>query len=294
MNNFYFPGFDEFDLDDEEQSLCQYFLRLQCIFEKAQDEFEYVFTTWEKIERIRKAIGDEYAAMAKDGQDQMIANLQAPASPGEPIRLEVPLIYMPALGAAEIREQSALLKAESSAGSLILMMDDAIQRLRHSILSPETKTPYPTDFTLGRIARKEGVAVATAVYAAGNAYRHAKDWDGLVNEAGHLNEKHRNYKESRRTLAILETLVGFKPIADGCVCVETLRVISLDHNGKPGIGILWDGSMTDIGLQFAEEYCEREDAYSRVEEALRHHHDYNNFELSHSGNSDLYSDEEHE
>ncbi len=38
-------------------------------------------------------------------------------------------IYAPALGAAELREQSALLRAEASAGSLVLMLDDIVQRL---------------------------------------------------------------------------------------------------------------------------------------------------------------------
>lgn len=286
MSEFYFPAFDEFDLDNEERALCEYFLRLQCVFDRAQDEFHYVFATWQKLKLIRQAIQEEYDAMCCEGQAHM--HVEPSDVPGVAGTISVPLIHMPGLSAGELREQSALLRAESAAGSLILMVDEIVQRLRHSIWDEATKSPKPTEFKLGELPSGVGYA-STAVYAAGNAYRHAKDWDGLVDTSGAVDGKHRNYRESRHTLEILERLIGLEAVATRSACIATLARLSIT-NGHPSIGLLWDGHVTNVGRDFAKLYCEREDAFDRVEEALKYHASYSSFELSHSGNSWLFED----
>lgn len=285
MADFYFPAFDEFDLDDDERSVCEYFMRLQCMFERAQDDFGYVFATWRELNEIREAISEEFAAMAKGALENRI--IRPPSGPGDHPTIEAVMIHTPGLSMGELREQSALLRAESAAGSLILMVDDAIQRLRHTVWDAKAKSPYPSDFTLGKLDAGRG-HVATAIWAAGNAYRHSKDWEGMVDTNGNIDTKHPNYAASVRTFAILEPLVGLDKIGKDCVCVATLEVVSSFRRNKPSMEALWDGALTAVGHEFAETYCEDEDAQQRIDDALRYLHDYNNFEISFSGNSKLY------
>lgn len=284
MGDFYFPAFDEFDLGDNERNVCEYFMRLQCMFDRAQDDFVYVFATWRELSEIREAISEEYAAMAKEALDNKV--IRAPSGPGDHPTIEAVMIHTPGLSMGELREQSALLRAESAAGSLILMMDDAIQRLRHTVWNPKAKTPYPSDFTLGELDGERG-HVATAIWAAGNAYRHSKDWEGLVDIDGNVDVKHSNYATSRRTLEILERLVGLDKVGKSCVCVATLEAISRSGD-KPDIGALWEGALTAVGDEFAERYCNEDDAQERIEEALKYLAAYNEMEISFSMNSKLY------
>jgi hypothetical protein len=284
VGELYFPAFDEFDLDTDEQNVCEYFMRRQCMFDRAQDDFEYVFSTWCELSEIREAISAEYSAMAEEALENKV--LRPPSHPGEYPTIEAVMIHTPGLSMAELREQSALLRAESAAGSLMLMMDDAIQRLRHTVWDPESKTPLASEFTLGRLGEERGHA-ATAIWAAGNAYRHSKDWEGLVDADGNIMERHPNYSQSVRTLNILARVAGLDKIYKSSVCVATLEAIS-SAAGKPYIGTLWDGSLTSIGREFAERYCERDDAYERVSEALEYLSAYSEIELSFSQNPNLY------
>lgn len=289
MSDFNFPAFDEYNLDREEQALCEYFLRLQCIFDKAQEEFHYVFSTWAKLERLRDAIQAEYDEMCRAAGDSISVR---PADEAGGIgKIELPLVYSPGIGAAELREQSALLRAECSAGSLILMVDDCVQRLRQAVWSDEEKTPYPAQFTLGKLTGALGYA-STAMYAAGNAYRHAKDREGLVRDDGRVDETHRNFAESKRTLEILQKLTGLDAIASRSVCVASLTVLAMDRKGKPSLAALWDGRLTEIGRDFAIQYCKSNEAYKRVESALSYQAHYNAVETSYTMNPLLFEDED--
>ena len=290
MSEFYFPFFDDYELDERERALCEYFMRLQCMYDKAGSEFDYVVATSHEIDTLREAISNEFNAMVQNGTEEMQSQLEA-ADENQIETLSLPLIYTPGLGAAEIREQSALLRAESSAGSLILMMDDAIQRLRHSAWDHGKNAPKAGEFRLGSLVGASGYAT-TLIYAAGNAYRHAKDWDGLLSDAGIVDIGHRQFKDSRRTLDIIQAAIGLKAVVNSATCIAALNALSVVQDSPPTFEALWDGRLTDIGRDFARIYCAESDAYVRVSDALSYQKSVTSMEVSFSNDERLWGAEE--
>lgn len=280
----HYLALDEFDLDDLELALCEYFLRLEFLREKLQNEFDDAFTAWADATSMGEAAEAEFGAIVKQATENIRIEEPGPGGIG---RIELPMIYTPAAATAELKEESFFLQAESAAGSLVLILDDVIQRLRQAVSDEETGQPRSAEFAVGKLL-SGATFVSTAIYAAGNAYRHSKDWKGLVGSDGLVNTKHRQYKLAKGSLRILEPVVGLPAVADENVCIATVAAISLQVE-KPDFAVLWD-RLSDLGRDFAEQYCDQEDAFNRVLEALEYQRSYASIEVSLSGDERIYGE----
>ena len=280
----HYLALDDFDLDDLELALCEYFLRLEFLCEKLQREFDDAFTAWAEATAMGEAVQAEFDAIVKQATESVRIEQPAPGGIG---RIELPMIYTPAAATAELKEESLFLQAESAAGSLVLILDDVIQRLRHAVSDEQTGQPRSAKFELGELLG--GVTfLSTAIYAAGNAYRHSKDWKGLVGPDGVVNTTHRQYKLAKGSLRILEPVVGLPAVADENVCIATVAAISL-RGENPRFAVLWD-RLSDLGRAFAKQYCDEEGAFDRVLEALEYQRSYASVEVSFSGDERIYGD----
>ena len=279
---FGFPAIDEFGLDDFEASLFDYFVRLDFLRENLRQQFDSAFEFWAELSEIESAVANEWEAMGREAM-QVI-----PADPerGRSLPTIVAnVIYTPGLYSGEMRQEATLLCAESSAGSFILMADDVLQRLRHEIAG-SANDPPAAQFALCAIA--DGTAHATTlIYAAGNAYRHNKDWDGLIDSSGRVNTAHRQYRAAKTTLSILEATVGLEAAYGRNVCCAALAMLS--SLAEPSFESAWK-RFDEIGEDFADQYCERDDAFRRVQEALEYQSNYNSVEVSFSTDMRLFPD----
>jgi hypothetical protein len=283
---FGFPITDELELDDEEAVLFDFILRLRFLQNKLEEEFDAAFKAWDNLVVIEDAVANEWKAMGENIQ------IEPPDSSVNQIipTLVMPIIYTPGLYAAELREEATLLQAESSAGSFILMLDDVFQRLRHEIVD-STGKPVAAEFKFCEILDGAGY-VTTLVYAAGNAYRHAKDWNGLVDMDGIVNVKHRQYSKAKTTLAILDATIGLNSVAGENVCIAALAILSME-SASCQFDVLWD-KLDVIAREFASDHGTNCDAYERVQNALEYQEAYNSIEVSFSMDERLFraSDEE--
>ncbi len=278
-----YPAAHELGLDDIEIALFEYYMRLRQIYKKAGDEFWAAMEAWELLDGIEEALQNEFAAAAAASRDDMQSQIEtADHSLGIPT-ISATVIYTPGMYNAEIRADAARLVAESSAGSLILMLDDVFQRLRHSIVP---KAPYASEFRIGQIL--DGSAhMSTLLYASGNAYRHSKDWVDLVNSDGKIDFHHREYDRAKKSLEILSGAIGLTQVASESVCVATLTVLGRDQMSASGpFERLWDRT-EEAGLDFAAIYCE-DDSAERVREALLYQDAYNRVETSFSMDERLF------
>jgi hypothetical protein len=272
-----FPVADELGLHDDEVALFEFFLRLGFLRGKLEEEFESAFDAWSELVEIEDALASEWAAMRPEPEA---------SESSRPFQtLVMNIIYTPGLSAGELREEACRLRAESAAGSLILMLDDVIQRLRHEVLD-STGAPSAVEFRLGDLLGGSA-HLTTLVYAAGNAYRHAKDWEGLVNSDGAVDQKHLQYKRAKKTLAVLDDTVGLDAVVGRNVCVASLSLLSLAPGTIPSFDLLWS-RLEDVAVAFADEYCSEEDSYERVCEALEYQAAYNSIEASFSMNERLF------
>ena len=238
----------------------------------------------ELLDGIEDALEKEFAAAAEAASDDVPAQIEtADRSRGIPT-ISVTVVYTPGMYNAEIRADAARLVAESSAGSLVLMLDDVFQRLRHSIVP---KAPPPNEFCIGALL-DGSVHMSTLLYALGNAYRHSKDWAGLVSQDGRIDTCHRDYGRANRSLEILKRAIGLDHVAHESVCVATLTVLGQDRMrvGEP-FKRLWDRT-EEAGNDFAATYCKQDDSAERVREAISFQDAYNRVETSFSRDERLF------
>jgi hypothetical protein len=171
-----FPMFEDLGLSANEVALFIFQMRLRLVRKKAEAEFDDALRAFAEWGALREALKREWAAMTED------------ACGG--VRLLTPGYAM-----GEIREHAALLRAECSAGTIVLLLDDAFQRLRMAI-EPEARAPSKSEFKLTSLPG--GAYLSALVYAAGNAHRHTKDWLGTVlDENGVANEQHKDYGKAK-------------------------------------------------------------------------------------------------
>ncbi len=268
MSDFSFPFLDEFGIDEREKSLAEFLMRLQFIKPKVEIEFIDSFVSWKEVQSLRDALQAELAAMHADAVNGVS-------------------IYTPGFAAAEIREQSALLRAESAAGSLVLMLDDITQRLRQSVWDTTTMGPKAPDFALGPLPKTSG-HTTTLIYASGNAYRHSRDWKGLIREDDSVNDEHEQYPRAKASLAILEPIIGLAAIPSNMTCILSVAALSLDNSGRITFEALWDEAISSIAPDFARQFCKQQNAFERVTEALEYQEAIGSMEVSYSGDNRLF------
>jgi hypothetical protein len=80
--------------------------------------------------------------------------------------------------------------------------------------------------------------VTTLIWAAGNAYRHAKDWDGLVSDSGVIDQTHDNYGGSKRTLGTLEASIGLERVAHQTACLAAIELLTQGVEGRRAFATL--------------------------------------------------------
>lgn len=287
VSNLYSPAFDEFDLDESEQALCEYFLRLEFLAGKIEQEVIDALGAWRKCAELEEAIQGEFDAMIQAALRHV--TIEEPTEPGGLGRLSLPIIYTPGAAAAELQIEALRLQSESAAGALLLMIDEVIQRLRHSTKDPETgQGPHPKhagEFALGRLGADEHVT--TLIYAAGNAYRHAKDWVGLVDHTGAIDPNHRDYRNSRRTLDLLEKSISLVRVHDEIPCLAAIQRLT-GVAARP-FSALWD-QLNLVGRDYAATYAQGAQSFDKVLEALDAQRAYACVQASFSGNEHLWSE----
>jgi hypothetical protein len=277
-----FPIFNSFDLDAEEDALRAYFLRLELLSPKIQGELADALHTWRERWAVEEVVQAEFNAIVKTGMERMQVHGTGPG--GVPI-VGPTLTYTPAAAAGEVRTEALELRAESAAGALVLMVDDCIRRLRDSIRDPQSgRPPRPDDFRLGHLG---GDAYAsTLVYAAGNAYRHARDWEGLIDGSGNVDARHRKYKDAERTLAILRSAMNLARVADQTPCVAAVERLTASQEGADPFVVLWS-HLESVGRDYARAHAGGDATVHKVAEALAAQREYARIPVSLSGDERL-------
>jgi hypothetical protein len=281
----YFPAFDEFDLTTRELGLAEFIMRLEFVDAKLRAEFAEMLGSWRTYESLGDAIAAEFAAAEREAMETARGLTDAK----EIADAVLPVIYTPGAANAEIREQAARLTAEVSAGSIILILDDVFQRLRNVVYDAALKAPTPAQFKIGTV---RGGHLSTAVYAAGNAYRHIRDWEGIVDENGVVQPAHRQFGKAKGSLALLAQFVGLTAIANETICCAVVEAASR----QPGVDLDFDGLSARLNASardFALRYCEDGLAsFVKVREALDYQDAMRNIELSHSHDERWYDKQE--
>ncbi|MCC6387406.1 MAG: hypothetical protein IT302_08495 [Dehalococcoidia bacterium] len=292
MGTLYFPAFDDFDLNDRELALTAYFTRLEFIAPKLKQELNDTLLARKACNELEATLQGEFDAMVAAAFEH--AQVERP-QPGGIGRITLPLIYTPGAAAAELRMEAFRLQAESAAGALMLMLDEVVQRLRHETGAPTTgEAPYPrhaSEFVLGTLGAKDNVS--TLIYAAGNAYRHAKDWEGLVNEFGILDQSHHEYAKARRTLDILSCSIDLVQVFRESTCIASVERLTGDDVGRAPFTVLWD-RLHDVGRDYANTYASGVASLDKAVSALDAQHDYAMAQVSFSGDDQLWDDAQFE
>ena len=196
------------------------------------------------------------------------------------------------MAAAEVRIEAHRLEAESAAGALLLMLDEVIQGLRLATMDSRTgEPPYPkhaSEFALGALGADD--SVSTLIYAAGNAYRHANDWLGLVDGSGVVDESHVAYGRARRTINLLNRSIDLARVSERSTCVASVERLTHGDAGRSSFETLWE-HLRDVGRDYARTYAQGSSSFDRAVAALAAQHEYARIPASFSGDEKLWASE---
>ena len=265
----YFPLFDEFALSETELALATFLMRLDFVGNRVRLELRGYDDELRRYMQLGEFIRAEFEAASADAEASG-ANI---------------IIYTPAVARAEIEETSARMSAECCAGSAIMMLDDVFQRLRQEVWNDSLKQPKKSAFRIGRA--RDG-STSTLIYAAGNAYRHLRDWGNIVKRDGSCDIESLD-KNVRETVTLLKEGVDLVAVYRNLVCCSVLDVLC----GHPERGRSFDNLLENLesaALDFASQYCDGEISLERVRKAIDYQSDISSMEISYTNNDVVFDD----